>query len=299
MAPNTQAPRNRNAEFPTTDQATQGQQLQNSPTPAAFAPSPPTLPAPPAPAPAPPPHEQTGQDEPLAAVQNGDPVATSTFQAFRTQVLNEVAPTFAAFQTQFESLNAANAAMLATLKTMQETTSALRTTPAAADLYRAQGLAYQEQHNRTAHLPLHCSSNRPALQAASSQESQLRTIDGFLEKCCDTKKKSFSFLASEQNRKAAAKMTASVMASFDVVRAGCASAAAASSVHQPSVDCSVPWASTKIADWSACEQNPCRIADHPVDDVPRHCCSSPPAVSLARIVPFGALRNMSERDVTR
>jgi hypothetical protein len=113
-------------------------------------------------------------------------VATSTFQAFRTQVLNEVAPTFAAFQTQFESLNAANAAMLATLKTMQETTSALRTTPAAADLYRAQGLAYQEQHNRTAHLPLHCSSNRPALQAASSQESQLRTIDGFLEKCCDT-----------------------------------------------------------------------------------------------------------------
>ena len=35
------------------------------------------------------------------------------------------------------------------------------------------------------------------------------------------------------------------------------------------------WASTEIADWSACEQNSCRIADHPVDDVPRHCCSSP------------------------
>jgi len=52
------------------------------------------------------------------------------------------------------------------------------------------------------------------------------------------------------------------------------------------------WASAKIADWSACEQNPCRIADHPVDDVPRHCCSSPPAVSLARIVPLGALSNI-------
>ena len=50
---------------------------------------------------------------------------------------------------------------------------------------------------------------------------------------------SFSFLASEQNRKAAVKMAASVIVSFDVVRAGCASATAASSVHQPSVDCSV------------------------------------------------------------
>ena len=45
--------------------------------------------------------------------------------------------------------------------------------------------------------------------------------------------------ASEQNRKAAAKMAASVIVSFDVVRAGCASAAAASSVQQPSVECSV------------------------------------------------------------
>ena len=34
-------------------------------------------------------------------------------------------------------------------------------------------------------------------------------------------------------------MAASVIVSFDVVRAGCASAAAASSVHQPSVDRSV------------------------------------------------------------
>jgi len=52
------------------------------------------------------------------------------------------------------------------------------------------------------------------------------------------------------------------------------------------------WASAKIADWSACEQNPCRIADHPLDDVPRQCCSSPPEVSLARMVPFDALSNM-------
>ena len=50
---------------------------------------------------------------------------------------------------------------------------------------------------------------------------------------------SFSFLASEQNRKAAAKMVALVIVSFDVMRAGCASATAASSIHQPSVDCSV------------------------------------------------------------
>ena len=45
--------------------------------------------------------------------------------------------------------------------------------------------------------------------------------------------------ASEQNRKAAAKMAASVIVSFDVMRAGCASATAASSIHQPSADCSV------------------------------------------------------------
>jgi len=44
------------------------------------------------------------------------------------------------------------------------------------------------------------------------------------------------------------------------------------------------WAFAKIADWSAFEQHPCRIVDHPVDDAPRHCCSSPPAVPLARIV---------------
>ena len=50
---------------------------------------------------------------------------------------------------------------------------------------------------------------------------------------------SFSFLASEQNRKAAAKIVALVIVSFDVMRAGCASATAASSIHQPSVDSSV------------------------------------------------------------
>ena len=55
------------------------------------------------------------------------------------------------------------------------------------------------------------------------------------------------------------------------------------------------WASTKIADWSARERNPCSITDHPVDDAPRHCCSSPPAVSLARIVPLDALSNMRIR----
>ena len=58
------------------------------------------------------------------------------------------------------------------------------------------------------------------------------------------------------------------------------------------------WASAKIADWSACEQNPrrIRIADRPVDDALRHCCSSPPAVSLARIVHFDALSNSSTQN---
>jgi hypothetical protein len=52
-------------------------------------------------------------------------------------------------------------------------------------------------------------------------------------------KNSFSFLASEQNRKAAAKVAASVV-SFDVMIAGCALATVASSVHQPpAVVCSV------------------------------------------------------------
>jgi len=52
------------------------------------------------------------------------------------------------------------------------------------------------------------------------------------------------------------------------------------------------WAFAKIADWSAFEQHPRRIADHPVDDAPRHCFSSPPEVSLASIVLFDALSNI-------
>ena len=46
-------------------------------------------------------------------------------------------------------------------------------------------------------------------------------------------------MASEQNLKAAAKMVALVIVSFDDMRARCASATAASSIHQPSVDSSV------------------------------------------------------------
>ena len=99
----------------------------------------------------------------------------------------------------------------------------------------------------------------------------------------------FSFLASERNRKVAAKVAASVslFRCYDSRMCfgdGC--------VISLSAICRLfgSWASAKIADWSACEQNPrrIRIADRPVDDALRHCCSSPHIVPFVSIVSFDA-----------
>ena len=44
---------------------------------------------------------------------------------------------------------------------------------------------YRESYEKTTTVPLSDSSTRPALQAASFQELQLRTADTFIEKCCE------------------------------------------------------------------------------------------------------------------
>jgi hypothetical protein len=86
-------------------------------------------------------------------------------------------------------------------------------------------------------------------------------------------------------------MAASVIVSFDVMRAGCASATAASSIHQPSVDCSVlghpprsligPRVSRILV-----------VLQITLQTTPRATAALlPPAVPLARIVPFDALSN--------
>ena len=165
-------------------------------TPAALPPLPPTLPPPDAPATAPPPQPVQPIQPPLAPPLNttapvlnvNQPTAVAALpdgilQALEASFMAKVTPTFNSINTQLENLTNTNVALAALCKTAAENSMAQ---PPAEDTWRKYQAVYRETYDKTTAVPLSDSSTRPALQAASFQELQLRTADTFIEKSCET-----------------------------------------------------------------------------------------------------------------